>query len=336
MYDEILYDRAQYLGELHFKTLKTKVDSARVFIHKKKYDEALIIYYDVINKLKRSLGESHPEVLAVWANIASVLSYKGEFEKAYEINTGVYKKFKATLGEKCKENLFVKLNIGSIHLKSGKLKEALEAFQDVHKGFNYVFGPNHENTIKVEAWVRYLKFQMSPEVLENRCPIVDLNGVEVTGNKDTDDCIPDYESKWPLHHAAENGDVNTVKGLLLRGAPYCEKDCDGKTPLQLTSNEEIKLLLNLAKCLFRHVRNGSDCDILEYRAVIHARDRNGYSALHWIAYHGNQSALRQILEAGVDITHVSNKGNTALHLAVFQRSQEKLLKSCCNERRGVN
>ncbi|GFV08331.1 hypothetical protein TNCV_327651 [Trichonephila clavipes] len=121
---------------------------------------------------------------------------------------------------------------------------------------------------------------------------------------------------------AKNGDVNAVKGLLLRGASYCHKDCDGRAPLQLTSNEEIKHLLNLAKCLFRQVRNGNNCDILEYRAVIHTRDRNGYSILHWIAYHGNQIALRQILEAGVDITHVSNKGNTALHLAVSRGHTE--------------
>ncbi|GFY74024.1 hypothetical protein TNIN_417121 [Trichonephila inaurata madagascariensis] len=249
MYDEILYDRTQYLGELHFKTLKTKISSAMVFLYQKKYDQALLIYYDGINKLKRALGESHPEVLAVLVQIAT----------------------------------------------------------------------------------------------ENRCSKVDLNENEITGKKDNDGCIPDYENKWPLHHSAENGDVNAVKELLLRGASYCQKDCDGREPLQLTSNEEIKHLLNLAKCLFRHVRNGNNCDILEYSAVIHARDRNGYSTLHWIAYHGNQSALRQILEAGVDITHVSNKGNTALHLAVsrghteiveimLQRAKRSELKKLLNTR----
>ncbi|GFV08330.1 hypothetical protein TNCV_327641 [Trichonephila clavipes] len=87
MYDEILYDRTQYLGELHFKTLKTKVSSAMVFLYQKKFDQALLIYYDGINKLQRALGESHPEVLAVLVQIATVLLFKGEFDKAYEIYT---------------------------------------------------------------------------------------------------------------------------------------------------------------------------------------------------------------------------------------------------------
>ncbi|GFQ69285.1 hypothetical protein TNCT_640441 [Trichonephila clavata] len=322
MYDEILYERTQSFGELDYKTLKTKEDSAMVFLDQKRYDEALLIYYDVIDQMKRALGESHPDVLTVRANIATVLSDKEELEKAYDIYTDVYKKFKATLGEKCKESLFVKLNIGLIHFKNDKLREALEVLQEVHEGFNHIFGPNHEDTKKVETLVWCLKFQMSPMIWRNRCSTVDLSEDELSEKKNIDGCIPDYESKWPLHHAAENGDVIAVKELLLRGTSYCEKDCDGKTPLQLTSNEEIRHLLNLTKRLFKHVRNGNNCDILEYRAVINARDRNGCSPLHWIAYHGNQRVLRQILEVGVDITPISNKGNTALHIAVSRGHTE--------------
>ncbi|GFY64033.1 hypothetical protein TNIN_144601 [Trichonephila inaurata madagascariensis] len=322
MYDEILFERTQTFGELHYNTLKTKEDSAMVFLDQKRYDEALLIYYDVIDKLKSALGESHPDVLTVQANIAVVLSDKGEFEKAYDIYTDVYKKFKATLGEKCKETLFVKLNIGLIHFENDKLKEALEALQEVHEGFNHIFGPSHEETKRVETLVWCVKFKMSHVIRKNHCSIVNLSEDKITEKKNIDDCISDYESKWPLHHAAENGDVMAVKGLLLRGTSYCEKDCNDKTPLQLTLNEEIRHLLNLTKRLFRHVRNGNNCDILEYSTVINARDRNGYSPLHWIAYHGNQSVLKQILDVGIDITHISNKGNTALHIAVSRGHRE--------------
>ncbi|GFW53436.1 hypothetical protein TNCV_3928151 [Trichonephila clavipes] len=322
MYNEILYERTQSFGEFHYNTLKTKQESAMVFLDQKRYDEALLIYYDVMDKLKSTLGESHPDVLAVRANIAMILSDKEEFEKAYDIYTDVYKKFKATLGEKCKETLLVKLNIGVIHFKTDKLKEALEELQEVYEGFNHIFGPSHKDTKGVEKLVRCVKFHMSPVIRGNHCSAVDLSEDETTEKKNIDDRISDYESKWPLHHAAENGDVIAVKGLLLRGTSYCEKNCYDKTPLQLTSNEEIRDLLNLTKRLFRHVRNGNNCDILEYNTVINARDRNGYSPLHWIAYHGNQSVLRQILDVGIDITHISNKGNTALHIAVSRGHRE--------------
>ncbi|GFY48747.1 hypothetical protein TNIN_63171 [Trichonephila inaurata madagascariensis] len=317
LYDEIVYDRTQSLGECHFKTLMAKESYALVLIKQQRYDEALFIYYDVFEKLKRALGESHSEVLTIRANIAGALNNKGEREEAYEIYTDVYQKFKVTLGEKCKESLRVKHNIGLIHFYNGKLKEALEVLQEVHEGYNHIFGSNHEDTKEVETTVWSLKNQMHWMNLENRSSITNnLKKIETTTKNNTVESIQGYEKRWPLHHAAKNDFVIAVKLLLMAGASYCEKDCNGKTPLQLTSNERIKYWLNLTKHLFRCVRNGNNFNIWEYIAVVNAKDRNGYSPLHWIAYHGNQSALRQILEVGVDITQVSNKGNTALHIAV--------------------
>ncbi|GFT22666.1 hypothetical protein TNCV_3112951 [Trichonephila clavipes] len=223
LYDEIVYDRTQSLGECHFKTLMAKESSALVLIKQQRFDEALLIYYDVFEKLKRALGESHPEVLTTRANIAGALNNKGEREKAYEIYTDVYQKFKVILGEKCKK-------------------------------------------------------------------------IETTTKNNTVENIQGYEKKWPLHHAAINDFVIAAKLLLMAGASYCEKDCNGKTPLQLTSNERIRYWLNLTKRLFRCVRNGNNFDLWKYIAVVNAKDGNGYSPLHSIAYHGNHSALRQILE----------------------------------------
>ncbi|GFQ78507.1 hypothetical protein TNCT_640981 [Trichonephila clavata] len=325
MYFEIVYDRTQSLGECHFKTLLAKESSALVLIKLEKYDEALLIYYDVFDKLKRALGESHLKVLTVLANIAGALNNKGEREEAYKIYTDVYQKFKMTLGEKCKESLRVKHNIGLIHFSNGKLKEALEVLQEVHEGYNHIFGPNHEDTEETTVWS--LKNQLHWLNLENRSSITDLNNlkkIETTAKNNTVESILGYEKRWPLHHAAKNDFVVGVKLLLRAGASYCEKDCNGKTPLQLTSNEENRHWLNLTKRLFRCVRNGNNFNIWEYIAVINAKDRNGYSPLHWIAFHGNQSALRQILEVGVDITHVSNKGNTALHSAVSKGHRDIL------------
>jgi len=65
----------------------------------------------------------------------------------------------------------------------------------------------------------------------------DVNAVNKAVNK--------YE--WtPLHLAAKNGHKDVVEFLLSKKADVNAKDKDGKTPLDLTTNDEIIALLNKA------------------------------------------------------------------------------------------
>lgn len=48
------------------------------------------------------------------------------------------------------------------------------------------------------------------------------------------------------------------------------------------------------------------------------RDENGYTALILAAYHGQQAAVEQLLEAGADPCSKDKRGNTALMGAIFK------------------
>ena len=62
-------------------------------------------------------------------------------------------------------------------------------------------------------------------------------------------------------------------------------------------------------------------------ADINAKGPRGDTALHWVAFHGNQKLLKLLLERGADVGARVRNGNTPLHLAAYagQTSTAELL-----------
>lgn len=311
IYEDILYERRQTFGEFHLKTLLTKRGLAMIFEKQGEHDKALLIFLEVFNKLKEILGDSHPETLTARGNIAFILANKGEHERAYEIFSDVYEKFKVTLGERCKETLRTKLNIGLTLYELEKLNEAVKVLREVHEGYTCVFGSNHEDTKEVKNLIENLLLLITSSTGSRNTH----ESVRVT-EKVTNICDQDYEQKWPLHYAAKNNNLSTVKELLKEGAMYSEEDCNNKTPAQVTSNEEIKHLFILAKQSFKDVQVGDNCRVTEHSSIVNTRDKTGYTLLHWAAYHGRQSIAKQLLEVGANVILASNTGETPLQIAV--------------------
>ena len=58
--------------------------------------------------------------------------------------------------------------------------------------------------------------------------------------------------------------------------------------------------------------------ILELRADVNQRGRQNETALHWMAFHGNEAMVRKLITAGADVNVRASNGSTPLHLAAYK------------------
>ena len=109
------------------------------------------------------------------------------------------------------------------------------------------------------------------------------------------------QGKTPLHLAAYNGRVETVKTLILYGAKIDERDNTGKTPLHLAAYtghvETVKTLI-------------------ESGAKIDERDNTGKTPLHLAAYTGHVETVKTLIESGAKINEQDNEGKTPFLLMI--------------------
>lgn len=58
--------------------------------------------------------------------------------------------------------------------------------------------------------------------------------------------------------------------------------------------------------------------ILELRADVNQRGRQDETALHWMAFHGNEAMVRKLITTGADVNARTSNGSTPLHLAAYK------------------
>ena len=108
------------------------------------------------------------------------------------------------------------------------------------------------------------------------------------------------ENRTPLRAESRSGHFEIVQWLLSRGANLTVRDEGlGWTPLHVAAcwgQVEVSRLL------------------LQYKADIHAHDKEGQTPLHRAAQHNQVNAARLLLEHGADVNARDNKRNTPLHL----------------------
>lgn len=113
----------------------------------------------------------------------------------------------------------------------------------------------------------------------------------------------------PLHYAAAQGDLETVKQLLSSGATDIDsRDVNGRTALMyaVSLRDGIELVNYL----------------LALGANLHAMDNEGQTALHWAASHGRHRALQIIVDRGAAIDQLDSQGRSVLHLCSSHRSMK--------------
>lgn len=114
--------------------------------------------------------------------------------------------------------------------------------------------------------------------------------------------------------AAENGQIDTVKELLKKGANPKVKDQYDRTPLMLAAHGGhtaiVKILL--------------DSNVVD----INAQDKTGYTALIYGAFYGHIDIVKALLDKKADTTLKDKDGDTALTYALIKGHSEiiKMLK----------
>ena len=139
-------------------------------------------------------------------------------------------------------------------------------------------------------------------------------------------CIRNEAGMTPLHLAVQNGRTAAARLLISRGADVLTKDKQGRLPIDLTEDEEIKALLKEAEKVrmkeievFSDIRRGETKKLREMLAHGMSPDvlwNDGETCiLSEAVYCQNKEAVRILLKAGAKTTIRGPGGKTPLHAA---------------------
>jgi len=142
---------------------------------------------------------------------------------------------------------------------------------------------------------------------------------------------------FPLHEAVKNSYIGEIQALLKKGSLVNCKDAspNGFTPLQYAVKHDN---FEIAKILIEHSalveKTGGDyaqtslhyaieCDssitlvelLIKNGSATNVKDSLGNTPLHYAAYHGRISVIRELLQHGAAIKEMNNACKTPLDLA---------------------
>ncbi|GFY70803.1 tankyrase [Trichonephila inaurata madagascariensis] len=325
---EVFNEMKDCRGENHPDTQSAKQDLAIALQHNGNYYEASKIFESIVEVLSEIYDEHHPNILNAQVNLADVLVQLRNYERAMETFEDLYHKYKIKFGEMHDKTLQMKSNIGFILQKQGQLYEAKDIFQEILEGFLIVFGPTDTLTTTVKTELKTLRILLPKHTATKYSAVLHDDENAIINFIENGACVneEDNEGRTLLHHAAQNGYITAVEKLLEKGVMYNHEEFSGKTPVQLTSNNEIKNLFLLLESLFQDVKNGN-CEKVTYffsirNGIINVKDDDGYSLLHWAVYKRCIPIVKLLLENGADVRSVSNLGNTVLHIASSAGNKE--------------
>lgn len=134
--------------------------------------------------------------------------------------------------------------------------------------------------------------------------------------------MPDGHNEWPLHKAAETGQVDVIETLLANAADVNARDPVGRTPLFLATEENQFAAMKLL------IRAGAKANY---------KDSLGRSPLHVVAQGGRAEAIPMLLEILADVNASDSQGRTPLHLAAQRHPADpKVLTALLNAGAKLN
>src|SRR6266404_4377663 len=110
----------------------------------------------------------------------------------------------------------------------------------------------------------------------------------------------DPQTDAALRKAAQDGDLQTVKDLLAKGADVNAKDNDGETALMIAASQSNPGILT---------------ELIEAGADINAQNNSGRTALMAAAFRANIEEIKLLLAKGADLKLKDKKDRTAFDLA---------------------
>jgi tetratricopeptide (TPR) repeat protein len=112
-----------------------------------RYNEAEILFDEMIDTRKRVLGPKHPDTLTSMANLASTYQNQGRWKEAEELFVQIIEMRKRVLGPEHPDTLTSINNLASTYMNQGRWKEAEELGVQVIEMRKRVLGPEHPDTL---------------------------------------------------------------------------------------------------------------------------------------------------------------------------------------------
>ena len=168
----------------------------------------------------------------------------------------------------------------------------------------------------------------------------DLEGVQDYLDAGLDINAKDQNGSTPLHWAALEGHKEIVEFLINKQADVNAKDNTGNTPLDLAIRYERLSIADLLRAeggntaeelitLINAATNGDFASVqeqLDAGVDINARDKNGWTPLHWAALGGYTKIVGILIDNGAQINATDELGDTPLDFANVESAKLLILK----------
>lgn len=305
-HQEVLNIQKNILGPNHPDILNTEYNMANVLCAQGKWISAFKAYREGFDRIKAVFGPSHPSVLDFKKKMKMFnLIFKLEGNKESEILQYLQK------------NINIAANNGDAQTVQRLLKDGADANDkdiDGRTPLHYAVSNEHvgvvnillKNGADITQVTNKGNTSLHIATSKNYKEIVEVLLQHVSHNKLNDfiNAKTTTSGTTSLHVAAKNGYLDVTKSLLKRGAIYNIKNNEGKTPFDLSNNQNINNLLKLVEELFRDVKNGNVEMINKLRAikpdefitVTNARNNQENTLLQVAVANGHKNVANKLLE----------------------------------------
>ena len=146
---------------------------------------------------------------------------------------------------------------------------------------------------------------------------------------------------FPLHSAAENGDLESALRLIQEGAPVDQQDAEGLVPLLCAAKKGHTLLVKLLltsgaspqakspltnqSALWKAAIFGDLPTVrvlLEHGAGVDTQDIHGFTPLLVASQEGHTEVVKELLQANARTHLPNNQGSTPIHMAAVRNRTE--------------
>ena len=116
-------------------------------------------------------------------------------------------------------------------------------------------------------------------------------------------------SRFPLHEAAGQNQIDEVRSLLIMGTEVNAQDNAGMSPLHVAARFNAQLTANL---------------LLDQRALVNATDESGNTPLHYAVLYNAYETMEILLRHGADVNATDESGYTPLYTAASRSAHETM------------
>ena len=340
IFDTALKKRISLLGPENPATLDIQKSIGKVLCKQGDYHEALNKFEEILEKQKQLLGLNHDQTVQTWYQLSGVLMCMGKLEEAISNYKALLEHEKKSL-DACDEfTLEIEENISTILMRQGKLEESLIMKKEVLEKKKKILGTHHVDTLRTHSNIGEVFFKQNnyDEALDTFKEVFNIQKKVPTQTRPESLLTTRYQIGKVL--CQQHKFIAALK-LFNEGLEEKKLFFGQDHPVIL----KIATLLQLINQKFKCQQNATASEILlhvqeemktaccngDARAIDHLlregadvndKYENGTTLLHYAVSNKQIDVVKTLLKFEVEVTQVTDKGNTALHTACFKGCKE--------------